>query len=402
MTHKSQKFIALGAFLAAITASAAPKLLCPEFLRPEEYSLQARYIGENIDEASLEQSLKKYTCFVRMGDGGFLFDRFSDENKLRFLDELKRDLVSMGYEPYVEEFDSTIPLEKGLQKTGDELWAEVKHSPKNAEKEYRRGHNMVIDIKGGNPDAPYLEVSAHYDTTGGMRPGADDNGSGVVTALQIAHLLKRYPPERNVRIIFPDFEELGFQGTRAHVKLLNDRNEKIEGAIVIDMIGYFPTHAPRGEVPSLVVEIGSSRHFGHDAEHETLQTNWSLGQSMLYHQVRFGDASKLNVRAETKNAMPRTADHGPYWAAEHPAVLIAAPFDHDVINPHYHKETDTHLTMNWDYFRSTSRFSIESVMFLTGAKVTGEESTKFATESARLSQHINDDANPEVWFFSPK
>ncbi|UCE00820.1 MAG: M28 family peptidase [Chloroflexota bacterium] len=74
--------------------------------------------------------------------------------------------------------------------------------------------NVLVKLPGSDPDGALLLI-AHYDTTPGA-PGAGDNGSGVVTLLEILRNLHAGSPLRqDVILFFTDGHEPGIIGTHA-------------------------------------------------------------------------------------------------------------------------------------------------------------------------------------------
>lgn len=76
--------------------------------------------------------------------------------------------------------------------------------------------NILVRLPGTDPTGAILLI-AHYDSTPGG-PGAGDNGSGVVTLLELLRALKAHPPQRqHVIFLFADGHEPGIIGTHAFV-----------------------------------------------------------------------------------------------------------------------------------------------------------------------------------------
>ena len=78
--------------------------------------------------------------------------------------------------------------------------------------------NLVLARIPGTANTKAFALMAHYDSTP-YGPGAADDCSGVISLLEIAHVLKASPPLKNdVIFVFTDGEETGLLGARAFVK----------------------------------------------------------------------------------------------------------------------------------------------------------------------------------------
>lgn len=260
--------------------------------------------------------------------------------------------------------------------------------------DFGSGINLYVEIPGTESPGEVFEVSAHYDTAGMNVPGADDNGSGLGLLFEFARIFKAHPPKKTLRIAFMDLEERGFVGSRAHAQKLaedfvlpgadNPDGKRIFlGALVLDTIGWNPPASdPAGR--RVVLEVGEDRHFvGARSGTPSPVSLWTLAprrsesvdlsppyavtlrcaERACFQFLRFADAAgtrdgiRLTVEKETAKA--GTADHGSYWAAGFPAMLLAAPFDRPYVNPHYHQPSDTLANVTWDYYSAVSRFAVE-------------------------------------------
>lgn len=79
--------------------------------------------------------------------------------------------------------------------------------------------NTIATIPGTEKPEEYIILSAHYDSWDGGT-GATDNGTGSVTMMEIARILKKhYPnPKRTIIVGLWGSEEQGLNGSRAFVK----------------------------------------------------------------------------------------------------------------------------------------------------------------------------------------
>ncbi len=72
--------------------------------------------------------------------------------------------------------------------------------------------NLVATI--GPAEGNHLLLSSHYDSTP-TGPGASDDGIGVATMLEVAHLLRGQRLTRPITFLFDEGEEAGLLGARA-------------------------------------------------------------------------------------------------------------------------------------------------------------------------------------------
>ena len=77
--------------------------------------------------------------------------------------------------------------------------------------------NVVADLPGSDPSAGVLYCGGHHDTQADS-VGADDNGVGVVTLLELARILAPLPRRRTVRLISFGAEEQLSVGSAEYVR----------------------------------------------------------------------------------------------------------------------------------------------------------------------------------------
>ena len=115
--------------------------------------------------------------------------------------------------------------------------------------EVKESANIIGIIEGNDPvlKNEYVAIGAHYDHVGiiddKVYNGADDDGSGTVTIMEIAKTLaKTKANKRSILIIFHAGEEKGLLGSRyltENFQLIKDK--KIVSQINLDMIGRMAT-----------------------------------------------------------------------------------------------------------------------------------------------------------------
>ena len=145
--------------------------------------------------------------------------------------------------------DSGNPHVQGFPLTGAKLSLEVA-----VEREHRQGHNVVgvFPPRDGAVPKPWLLLGAHYDhlgdglhgnslarkgESGAIHRGADDNASGVVSALATAAALAGAASSRGVVVALWSGEELGLLGSSDFVKQEHIDPDSLLACLNFDMVG---------------------------------------------------------------------------------------------------------------------------------------------------------------------
>lgn len=100
--------------------------------------------------------------------------------------------------------------------------------------------SVLVKVPGTDPNLDPVLLGAHMDTLNGVRPGADDDGSGSVTALEamrtILHSGVKF--KRTMYFVWYSAEEQGLVGSQFVVKYFKDNKIPLVGALQLDMTGY--------------------------------------------------------------------------------------------------------------------------------------------------------------------
>jgi Zn-dependent M28 family amino/carboxypeptidase len=107
--------------------------------------------------------------------------------------------------------------------------------------------NMTWEKAGKSPDK-LLIVTAHYDTISHDKktllvkenesmPGANYNASGVAVALGLIKVLSQIDLNYSVRVVFLDWQGIGFHGSSQYAKELKGLGKDILGVINLEMLG---------------------------------------------------------------------------------------------------------------------------------------------------------------------
>jgi Zn-dependent M28 family amino/carboxypeptidase len=213
--------------------------------------------------------------------------------------------------------------------------------------------NVVGVLEGSDPKLKdeYVAFSAHYDhlktsSDGRIYPGADDDGSGTVSVLNIAKALSVNRPKRSVLIIFHAGEELGLLGSKYNadyspvVPL-----EKIVTDLNIDMIGRERDSNPKN---AEIADKNSIYPIGADKISKELN---DIHERTNKEYVKLNFDYKLNDPNDPNRFYFRS-DHWNY--AKHNIPII---FWFDGTGEDYHQPTDTVEKIDFDKMARVARLA---------------------------------------------
>ena len=164
-----------------------------------------------------------------------------------------------------------IKLRDKILKTGKPHNFRIKRKVKIIQEKRKRqilGSNVLGYIEGSDPNLKdeVVVVSAHYDHLGRRNQdiynGADDNGSGTSTVIEVAQALakakeKGEGPRRSVLCILVSGEEKGLLGSKYYVENPLFSLEKTVADVNVDMVGR--VDQKHAEDPNYIYVIGSDR-----------------------------------------------------------------------------------------------------------------------------------------------
>jgi aminopeptidase YwaD len=208
-------------------------------------------------------------------------------------------------------------------------------------------------VAAGRDQAPpgALIIGAHYDTVRGS-PGADDNASGLAVMLEVARRVHAIPLRRELRFIAFCLEEEDLLGSLAYASSLRAANQRIQGAIILECVGYSRSEensqrAPRG-VPMMVPSTGDFLGIVGNAASQELTA--AVESCMRRHT---GDLRTISlVVPGNGEQLPdtRRSDHAAFWHYGYPAVMLTDTADFR--NPNYHASSDTIETLDLTFMQS--------------------------------------------------
>lgn len=191
---------------------------------------------------------------------------------------------------------------------------------------FQGGHAPnVIGVKRGllHPDSIYTVICGHFDATSEqapqIAPGADDNASGTVAALEAARVLNGHDFQYSIRYIAFAGEEFGLYGSDYYATGARTDGDSILGAINGDMIGYVDAMPESLEV----IARTSSPPCGWLAD--------------LFIAAADTYTTLLTDKHMTSSYVP--SDNQSFWNNGYPALCNIE--DYMPVNPHYHLTSDT-------------------------------------------------------------
>lgn len=215
-------------------------------------------------------------------------------------------------------------------------------------------YQNIIATKPGRlyPDQ-VIVIGAHYDSV--SNPGADDDGSGVASLLELARIFSVYDTAYTIKFCAWDAEEVGLRGSSAYVAERRDR--MVRGMIQIDMIAH---------------DAGANRQ---DIYAGNLATG--LRDALIAAFPLYGNG--LSVQS---NPYAGFSDHAPFDAAQYSAVCFVE--DNYQSNTCYHQQCDNVDNPNYIHYD----FAVNFVRVIAG----------YLADSA-LASHANDwddDGTPDT------
>lgn len=302
-------------------------------------------VSGNLDIDNMRQNLLRYSGVTHLSSSHpeQILERGSKASRDLVRSSIQQEMADLGYDVVLENF--------------------------------KKGANVVATLRGRGKSKDVLEIVTHFDSVG--NPGADDNGSGFCFALSLARLMVKFPPQKTIRFVFTDLEEKGFLGAAHHVEqLMKSKQADHVKAIIIDTIGW----GPEDRQHLLVMEVGDETL---SSDHESYQKREAFARHLNYAFARHvGVAHEVDMSIELSSALPRTAEHGPYWKAGIPAVLIGEPFEDGLLNPEYHKKTDNFANINWGYYIHSAINIAKMVANTVESQVTHSVPTEVLNELA--------------------
>ena len=231
----------------------------------------------------------------------------------RAADYVSSELTSSGYTPRRQTFDvSKMPVS-----------------------------NLEATLPGSVRAREIVVVGAHYDTVPGS-PGANDNGTGVASVLELARRFSRRPQSRTVRFVAfvneePPFFKTAQMGSLVYANAAHAGGDQVKGMLSLETMGYYSDAGGSQSYPApitwLYPNVGNFIGFVADMRSAAL---------LLKARRAFKRKTSFPLQsAALPAAVPGVgwSDHWAFWQAGYPALMVTdtAPFRY----PWYHTAEDT-------------------------------------------------------------
>ena len=206
--------------------------------------------------------------------------------------------------------------------------------------------NLEVVIGGAARDA--IVIGAHYDSVAGA-PGANDNGSGVAAALELARAFRGWRPKHTIRIAFfaneePPYFHSEAMGSKVYADDLAAAGEPVRAMFSLETIGYYSDRPGSQRYPfPLGLFYPERGNF--------LAFVANLPSRPLLHATiaAFRETARFPSEGVAAPAIiPGVdwSDQWSFWRHGVPALMITdtAPYRY----PHYHRESDTPDKVDYD------------------------------------------------------
>jgi Peptidase family M28 len=219
--------------------------------------------------------------------------------------------------------------------------------------------NIVLTSSGPAADGPFVLLGAHYDSVPGT-PGADDNASAMAVCLECARLVARHKIGA-VMIVFFNREEDGLIGSGEFVASLAKRAaRRISEAHIFEMVGY-RSRVPRSQKLPLGLPVPMAPDVGDFLALLANRGSNAISDHLMGLAARYVPqcsviALQIYFGVERAFADLNRSDHAPFWRAGIPAIMWTDTSEFR--NPHYHRESDTPDTLDYDFMAEVTRLAL--------------------------------------------
>lgn len=207
-------------------------------------------------------------------------------------------------------------------------------------------HNIIWEKSGLNPKK-ILVITAHYDTvtldpkTNTINdkqpmPGANYNATGVAIALSLVKVLSQIDLNYTVRVVFLDWQALGYLGSFQYAKALSEEaksGKEILGVVNLEMLGQDTSFLDKTKKTGNMVLYGRKE----DAR---------LATGLISKGSKMGTKVEFEFRPNNFDQ----SDTFRFWEQNLTAVTFSQNWEEDLNQKFYQTPQDTAETLNHETF----------------------------------------------------
>lgn len=221
------------------------------------------------------------------------------------------------------------------------------------------GTNVIGRLPGHTAEEFTYIIDGHFDTVS-TTPGADDNGTGTIGMIEAMQILSKYNFAKTIVFIGFDLEEVGLRGSQSYVRDAIPAWQQTEGVFNFEMIGYTCDQPGCDDFSPQ----GNYIHNIADPQSTALRQAFDAARAAYVPALPV-----ISTLATPDNPNFRRSDHARFWDAGIPAVFLTDGANFR--NPHYHRQSDTIATLNFDFMSNVVKTTIATVAELAEIKNSG-------------------------------
>lgn len=259
---------------------------------------------------------------------------------------------------------------KELQKWTSFTQSRVAHLEKLRQ---TKGRNIIWEKKGSTSPNEVIVIGAHYDTMAynkktleilplANQPGADNNASGVAIGLSLIELLSELKIAKTVRVVFFDFQELGFLGSLDYAtKLKEEINSglKFESFINLLMLGHDSKLNDK------------EKQYGNMRVYYSLKDNYTFNQeeSFLNDFLKPSKTQNVGTQFQMISNDFKNGDSVSFHNLNLPSVTFSQNWEDDFNGQRIHTSNDFVETLNFKtYFENFRSIAFNSSAWALGLR----------------------------------
>jgi len=269
-----------------------------------------------------------------------------DDDLVSLIQRLDENIY-LGYLENLTDFGPRVTGTSACDDAGDYIYNEFENMGLDAEYHYWEDNdlwsNNIIATHYGTDttsDEIYI-ICGHYDSVEGS-PGADDDGSGTVSVLSAAYLMKDAEFEHTIKFIAFSGEEQGLLGSYYYAMEAAQNGDNIIAVLNVDMIGYAETENDKTKV-----------NIYDDEDASIWITDFTETVAQEYYDI-------LNLDI-VRRGYSWGSDHYYFWQFGYHAIFYA---EYN-FNPYWHSPDDTIDNMDIPYAVRISKLIIATLAELS-------------------------------------